>query len=97
MMSIGLCFCGSRTKSALQIAMGTKDIVLEGNRVRLEPLAMRHMDGLVAASAADPSLYRWSPVPQGQAEAARYIETALARKRPGLLCHLQSSDGKMIR
>ena len=33
---------------------------------------------MVAASAADPSLYQWSPVPQGEVEAARYLETALA-------------------
>lgn len=41
---------------------------------------MRHVDALVSASAEDPSLYRWSPVPQDPAEAARYIETALAWK-----------------
>jgi len=32
----------------------------------------------VAAAAVDPSLYRWSPVPQGKGEATAYIETALA-------------------
>jgi RimJ/RimL family protein N-acetyltransferase len=50
---------------------------LLGRYVRLEPLEPRHADGLAAASAGDPSLYQWSPVPQGRAEAARYIETAL--------------------
>jgi N-acetyltransferase len=63
--------------------MKREDVVLEGDHVRLEPLEMRHMDGLIAASAADPSLYRWSPVPQGPVEAARYIETALAWKDAG--------------
>ena len=63
--------------------MKTEEIVLQGRHVRLEPLEMRHADGLVLASAADPSLYRWSPVPQGPVEAARYIETALAWKDAG--------------
>jgi N-acetyltransferase len=63
--------------------MKTEEVTLEGKYVRLEPLEMRHVNGLVTASAADPSLYRWSPVPQGQTEAARYVETALAWKEAG--------------
>jgi N-acetyltransferase len=61
----------------------TDGLVLQGRHVRLEPLDPRHVDGLVAASAADPSLYRWSPVPQGKAETARYVETALAWRDAG--------------
>jgi len=57
--------------------------VLTGRHVRLEPLAHRHLDGLVSASASDPALYQWSPVPQGKAEAIRYIETALAGRDAG--------------
>jgi N-acetyltransferase len=56
----------------------TETTELAGRHVRLEPLDLRHVDGLVAASAVDPSLYQWSPVPQGRVEAARYIDTALA-------------------
>jgi len=51
---------------------------LEGIDIRLEPLAHHHVDGLAAASAADPSLYQWSPVPQGRSEAEKYVYTALA-------------------
>jgi len=58
--------------------VGTEDLVLTGRHVRLEPLDHRHVDGLVAASEADPSLYRWSPVPQGKVEATSYVDTALA-------------------
>lgn len=58
--------------------MAAETFTLEGKHVRLEPLEHRHVDGLVAASAADPSLYRWSPVPQGKAEATTYVDTALA-------------------
>ena len=57
--------------------------VLLGNCARLEPLEHRHVDGLVAAAAADPGLYRWSPVPQGRVEATRYVDTALAWKDAG--------------
>ena len=57
--------------------------LLEGCHIRLEPLERRHIDGLAAASSADPSLYRWSPVPQGKDEALAYVDTALAWKQAG--------------
>jgi len=53
-------------------------VTLSGKYVRLEPLGLNHLDGLVAASAADPSLYTWSFVPQGKEAVAQYIETAIA-------------------
>jgi RimJ/RimL family protein N-acetyltransferase len=37
----------------------------------------------VAASALDPSLYQWSPVPQGKAQATTYVDTALAWRDSG--------------
>jgi len=63
--------------------MSNGDIVLQGTEVRLEPLATHHIDGLVLAAAVDPSLYVWSPVPQGAAAAAQYVDTALAWKKAG--------------
>ncbi len=63
--------------------MNTEDLVLQGRHVRLEPLAYHHIDGLVAAASADPSLYRWSPVPQGEVEATRYVDIALSWKNAG--------------
>jgi RimJ/RimL family protein N-acetyltransferase len=59
------------------------NVALTGTHVRLEPLDRRHLDGLVHAAAADPSLYRWSPVPQGERETAQYIDTALAWRNAG--------------
>src|SRR5713226_2969610 len=59
-------------------AMGTEGLVLQGRHIRLEPLDHRHVDGLVAAAVVDPSLYQWSPVPQGKIEATKYVETARA-------------------
>jgi RimJ/RimL family protein N-acetyltransferase len=60
-----------------------RDAVLSGNYVRLEPIDHHHVGGLVAASSVDPSLYQWSPVPQGMAEGASYIGMALAWRDAG--------------
>lgn len=58
--------------------MKTEKFALQGRHVRLEPLEHRHIASLAAASAVDdPSLYRWSPVPQDKLEAAAYVQTAL--------------------
>jgi hypothetical protein len=57
--------------------------MLTGTHVRLEPLEHRHVDGLVTAAGADPSLYQWSPVPQGKREATQYIDTAVAWREAG--------------
>src|SRR5439155_9125599 len=63
--------------------MGTEGLVLPGRHVRLEPLEHRHVEGLVAAAAADPSLYQWSPIPQGKVEATSYVDIALAWREAG--------------
>lgn len=63
--------------------MNSERVVLPGSHVRLEPLEHRHVGGLAAAAAGDPSLYRWSPVPQGREQAARYIDTALTWQAAG--------------
>src|SRR5438270_10431705 len=79
--------------------MRTEGPVLQGRHVRLEPLEHRHVDGLVAAAAADPSRYRWSPVPQGKAEAAAYINTALASRDAGSalpFAIIRGNDGVVI-
>ena len=60
-----------------------RNVVLSGKHIRLEPLDHHHIGGLVAASSVDSSLYQWSPVPQGSAEAASYIDTALAWRDAG--------------
>ncbi len=63
--------------------MSSQQLLLSGDHVRLEPLQSHHVDGLVAAAAGDPSLYRWSPVPQARAEAEKYVATALAWEAAG--------------
>jgi N-acetyltransferase len=61
----------------------TADFSLQGKHIRLEPLGPQHVDGLAGAAAADPSLYRWSPVPQGKNETTAYVDTALAWRDAG--------------
>ena len=56
---------------------------LLGRYVRLEALEYRHIEGLVAAAEGNRSLYQWSPVPQTQYEAKKYVDTALAWKDAG--------------
>jgi RimJ/RimL family protein N-acetyltransferase len=79
--------------------MSTESFVLCGTHVRLEPVEPRHVEGLAAASVVDPSLYRWSPVPQGREEATQYVNTALAWRDAGTaltfaIVHL--SEGRVI-
>jgi RimJ/RimL family protein N-acetyltransferase len=63
--------------------MGTEGFTLQGRHIRLEPLDERHIDGLMAASAEDPSLYRWSLVPQGTQQVKTYVTTALEWRDAG--------------
>jgi len=58
-------------------------LTLVGKVVRLEPLEHRHGPGLVAAAADGAELYRWSPVPQDEAQVRQYVETAVAARDSG--------------
>lgn len=74
-------------------------LALTGKHVRLEALEAGHLDGLVVAAAIDPSLYQWSPIPQGGAQAKAYIETAIASREAGNACPfaiVRVSDGKVV-
>ena len=57
---------------------------LEGEHVRLEPLGVRHVPGLLAAAAQDPSLYQWVLVPQDEPAMRRHVEDALAARAKGI-------------
>ncbi len=76
-----------------------EQVTLQGRYVRLEPLSLDHVEGLVAAAAGDPALYRWSPVPQTKPDAIRYVETALAWRDAGTavpFATVRVSDGTVI-
>jgi RimJ/RimL family protein N-acetyltransferase len=73
--------------------------VLTGSHIRLEPLHLGYLDGLVAASAGDPLLYQWSAVPVGRDAVLRYIETALAWREAGTglaFATVRLADGAVI-
>lgn len=79
--------------------MSQEVFTLRGHKIRLEPLDLSHVDGLAAASAENRELYRWSPVPQGKAEATRYIETALEWQKAGTavpFAIVRATDGVVI-
>ncbi len=80
-------------------AVATENFLLSGQHVRLEPLDHRHVDGLVAASTIDTSLYQWSPVPQNKDDAVRYIDTALTWRDAGTavpFATVRVADGVVI-
>ena len=79
--------------------MSKENFVLQGSIVRLEPLELHHVDGLVAASAGNPELYRWSPVPQSKQDARSYVETAMAWRDAGTAVSfaiVRTEDGFVI-
>ena len=58
-------------------------VVLEGSRVRLEPLRADHLDDL-ALVAYEPVLWEWTIMgPQDEAGLRRWVETALANQAAG--------------
>ena len=73
--------------------MNLENLTLTGKHIRLEPLGHQHIEALAAASAINPTrsdsslndaaFYQWSPVPKNQAEATRYIETAISWREAG--------------
>jgi len=69
---------GAATRPA---AVGSGPLI--GKVVRLEPLQSHHVPGLVAAASGGAELYRWSIVPQDEAVARAYVETAVAARDEG--------------
>jgi RimJ/RimL family protein N-acetyltransferase len=57
--------------------------VLEGTHVRLEPLSLDHLDGIVRAGSFD-EIWTWLPWhPQSQEDYRRWIERTLERREQG--------------
>ena len=75
------------------------DLILRGDYVRLEPLEQRHLDGLAEAAAVDPSLYRWTPLPQGRDGMSEYVNTAISWREAGTaepFAIIRLSDGAVV-
>jgi len=60
--------------------MRVEPVTLEGRFVRLEPLTMAHVAGLLAAAAGPRDTYGFTLVPQDEAEARAYVEAALGEQ-----------------
>jgi RimJ/RimL family protein N-acetyltransferase/GNAT superfamily N-acetyltransferase len=56
---------------------------LVGKVVRLEPVQHQHAAALLAASTSGAELYRWTGVPQDEAQVRAYVETAVAARDGG--------------
>ena len=72
---------------------------LKGKHIRLEPLEMRHAAGLVAATAQDRELYKWTLVPFPEDEARAYVQVALDGRAAGhthAFAVVRLSDGAVI-
>jgi N-acetyltransferase len=79
--------------------MRTEELALRGKKIRLEPLSMEHVDGLVTAAGEDASLYEWSLVPQNRVDAAKYVETALKWRDEGTAVSfalVRATDGAIV-
>jgi N-acetyltransferase len=58
-------------------------VLLEGHHIRLEPLSLDHLPGLLAVGL-DPALWRWTlNKVNTPADLERYVDTALAEQRAG--------------
>lgn len=55
-------------------------VTLDGRFVRLEPLTMGHVAGLLAAAAGPRDTYGFTLVPQDEAETRAYVEAALGEQ-----------------
>jgi len=61
-----------------------KPVVLQGPRIRLEPLTAGHASAL-AKAAEDPELFRWYAIPMDTPEAiTEFVETALTEQQRGV-------------
>jgi RimJ/RimL family protein N-acetyltransferase len=73
-----------QNESAMAGEMMVTPVALDGQHVRLEPLAKAHLAGL-AQVGLEEELWRWIPVPVRTAEEmAAYIETALQEQERGV-------------
>lgn len=72
---------------------------LEGVHVRLEPLAVDHVDGLAAAAAEDRTTYGLTSVPDGREGTAAYVAAALAAVADGtalVFTQRRAADGAIV-
>lgn len=67
-------------------------LALEGELVRMEPLALAHVDALVAAASESRATYGFTQVPNGRDAMLRYVESALDDAGKGLAVPFATFD-----
>jgi len=75
------------------------DVVLDGQYVRLEPLAAEHVPALVTAAAESRATYGFSWVPDGEGPMVAYVEEALAARAAGdelPFATVRRADGRVV-
>ena len=66
------------------MALPLTPVTLRGNRVRLEPLSLDHLSGLLNAAAESRESFRYTWVPEpNENDVARYINSALTAHQDG--------------
>jgi RimJ/RimL family protein N-acetyltransferase len=79
--------------------LAPESLTLTGNYIRLEPIGPHHVDGLLAAATAEPSLYKWTVVPQIRAAMQAYVEAAMGLREAGTglaFATVRIEDGAVI-
>ncbi len=74
-------------------------LTLLGTHVRLVPLSMEHVGALARAANGDRSTFGLTWVPDGEADAERYVEKALADQEDGTavpFATMRASDGEVV-
>jgi RimJ/RimL family protein N-acetyltransferase len=72
-------------------------VVLRGRFVRLDPLAISHVEPLLAAAVEDRSTYGFTTVPATQDEMATYVHDALDEYSAGLALPFAIVDRAVVR
>jgi len=87
------------SKMANIAAMIVEPVVLEGRRVRLEPMRMEHLPAL-AEVAFEPEVWRWMPMRmESEADLRKWIEQALEQQAMGKAVPwvtISRADGRVV-
>jgi RimJ/RimL family protein N-acetyltransferase len=83
----------------VDVSRGVEPVILEGRKVRLEPLALEHVPRL-AEVALDPAIWKWTIArPTDEAGLRAWAEAALANREAGSefpFVTLEASTGRPI-
>lgn len=78
----------------MEKTIDVRPVVLEGQHVRLEPLTLHHLDGLMLAGEPE-EIWRWSTLrPQTRDDFERFIRTALEAQALGVELPFATIDGR---